>query len=333
MAKSRDQKSETMHTESSSGQWQEPPDDQACERVALLITRQIDGELATEDARDLRRHLAECSACRHALDAQSKQSKLLSKSLSALWRMEDRSALKKKALATADVQRSSHRISKLLTCAALAACVLFFAATVRAPSIAPIQDVSANRSFQTPAQAPTLEQVLVKSDVPTPSEKASPDKFPDEVTDDESIPDGSFETEAIAEIPRKSNEPETPQAPIPVARVEIANPPEALAPQPLASLAPSAPMKQLPTVSLSYSALTQSGNLAAGRVTLFGDVLNEKGCVRIETSRGEIVQAAQSEIDTALEEPMRSAARKLLNACTDAPHRERIKRALQELND
>ena len=93
--------------------------------------------------------------------------------------------------------------------------------------------------------------------------------------------------------------------------------------------APVAP-KLLPGIVLTYSGLNANSTSESGRVTILGDVLNGKAIVRIETARGEIIEAAQADVNDVLVEPHRAAAKRLLSACGDARVKQHVEHAIQK---
>lgn len=333
-----------MRLDSSTGSWRDSACDQGCDRVALLITRQVDGELAPEDARDLRGHLAVCAACRTALEMQSAQSKLLAQNLRALWKTDDRAAQKKKELTTFHKSLEFKRFfSKAAACAALAAGMIFFAATARAPS----ESAAANDSRAPTARISTEHPIAPVTSIPAvahadqlaasapsdddrPRVAIQPVVTPPYVEPDDTLPNSPDETklEVVLETPAGEFGPL-------VQPVILA--PEIKAPrfvgQTLAELATTVPLKPLSGVSLKYSMMTPSGATERGTISLLGDVLHGKGAVRIETSAGQKWEAAQADIDTVLAEPHRSAARKFLIECLEPANRKRIERAIEKLGE
>ncbi len=331
-----------MQLDSSTGNWLDSACDPGCDRVALLITRQVDGELAPADARDLRGHLATCAACRKALEVQSAQSKNLAESLRALWKTDDRAAQKKEFDTLRKSLGLTRFFSKAAACAALAAGMVYFAATARAPS----DGVTANDSGAAMPRIATDRPVppapaAVQVDrpaVPAPTDEdrrsvaaqpilipsfAQPDDAPAQNGPDETNLDVVLETPAGEIV-----------SPIPTAIIiepEKKAPP--IAGRTLAALAATAPLKPLSGVSLKYSMVTPSGAVERGTISLLGDVLRGKGAVRIETSAGEKWEAAQADIDTVLTEPHRSAARKFLNECMEPANRKRIECAIEKLGE
>ena len=330
-----------MRLDSSTGNWLDNACDPGCDRVALLITRQVDGELAPADARDLRGHLATCAACRKALEVQSAQSKNLAESLRALWKTDDRAAQKKEFDTFRKSLGLTRFFSKAAACAALAAGMVYFAATARAPS----DGVTANDSgAATPriTTAPPIPPVPAAAladrlSAPAPSDEdrrsvaiqpvpvsplAQPDEPPAQNGPDEANLDVVLETPAGEIV-----------SPIPTAVIEPKKKAPPIAGQTLAALAATVPLKPLSGVSLKYSMMAPSGALERGTISLLGDVLRGKGAVRIETSVGEKWEAAQADIDTVLAEPHRSAARKFLNECMEPANRKRIERAIEKLGE
>ncbi len=314
-----------MGFKSTTGLWQEAADDPgenpACERVAVLITRYIDGELSGADAHDLRQHLAGCPACRHALDAQSQQSRLLNESLRALWKIEDRAARKKKAVAANYSNILTNRYSKAIACAAMAACAFLYATTARLSVGGPKSngpDKASPTAHITPIRAP--EDVASEDTTQVVNARS-------EVIDGDGIPSAS--SDAIANAPAVQIVVED----VPPLAIETAKRAATVVTIPYAMLATPVPIKPIPGVELSYSAPGQNGVPEAGRVTLLGDVLNGKGIVRIETNRGETIDAAQTEMNAVLTESQRMAARKLLKACSDEINRKRIENAIETMRE
>ncbi len=329
-----------MRLNSSTGEWRGKALSPACERANLLITRHIDGELAEGDARDLRMHLATCSECRRAMDVQTSQSQELAEKLKSLWAANDCDARKKKDFPALNSWMNVLQVlPKIAACAAFMAGTLYLASTAFAPSPSKEEQpavvnsrVDAKKEETRPELKPSSP--AVSSTAPARAESlANPDTpcgFAEVSTFDE-----DFET-ALAPNTEES-------APAQIAPIEkfvaLENPvvvsaPESLpiasehAEQTLAALSDPAPLKPLPGVSLDYSLVTAFGAREEGRVTLLGDVLNGKACVRLETESGDVLEAAQDDIDTVFDAPHAALARRLLRECEAPINRKRLEQAI-----